>query len=112
MGNINDIEHISEVFESDGFRNILIGSIERRKKCSTCDIFDKCQGRCNIDALTDGNIEENGGFSCVTYKEIYSHIRDTVTDIMDNKRDLSKYNRFIKDGIIGKLTNPNVISPM
>ena len=112
MGNINDMEHISEVFESDGFRNILIGSIERRKKCSTCDIFDKCQGGCSIDALIDGNIEENGGFSCVTYKEIYSHIRDTVTDIMDNKRDLSKYNRFVKDGIIGKLTNPNVISPM
>ncbi len=112
MGNIKEIDSISELFTSDGFREILLGSIERREKCKNCDIFDKCNGGCSIDALSDGDIEENGGFSCVSYKIIYSHIRDVLTDILDNKRSISGYNRFVRDAIIGKLTNPNIVTPI
>ena len=31
---------------------------------------------------------------------------------MDNQRDLSQYNRYVRDSIVGKLTNPNIITPM
>ena len=28
------------------------------------------------------------------------------------KEDLAQYNRFVRDAVIGKLTNPNIITPM
>ena len=112
IGNINDVESIDELFKTDGFRNILSDSVERRKKCMSCEIYDKCAGGCTVDAFYDGDARSAGGFSCVTYKAIYKHIDDILKDIMDNQRDLSGYNRYIRDSIVGKLTNPNIVTPM
>lgn len=108
MGNIHDMNHLSEAFESDGFRNILLGSIERRDACSNCEIFRYCNGGCSIDALADGNIASSGGFSCIVYKAIFKHIKDFMDGILENKPDLSLYNRYIRDAVVGKLINPRV----
>lgn len=108
MGNIGDMEHLSEAFESDGFRNILIGSIERRSKCKDCEIYRYCNGGCSIDAMADGDIESNGGFGCKVYKAVFSHIKSTMDEIVDTKPDLSRYNHFIRDAVVGKLINPRV----
>jgi len=112
LGNITEVESISDLFKTEGFRTILIDSVERRNTCKDCEIYDKCMGGCTIDAYYEGDPQEAGGFSCVTYKAIYSHIHAFLKDIMDNERDLSKYNRYIRDSIVGKLTNPNIITPM
>lgn len=112
LGNIMDVQSISELFKTDGFRNILIDSVERRSKCKDCDIYDKCMGGCTVDAYFEGDAQSPGGFSCETYKAIFKHIRDAMDDIIANKRDLSEYNRFIRDSIVGKLTNPNIITPL
>jgi uncharacterized protein len=112
LGNIMEVESISDLFKTEGFRTILIDSVERRNTCKDCEIYDKCMGGCTIDAYYEGDPQEAGGFSCVTYKAIYSHIDAFLKDIIDNERDLSKYNRYIRDSIIGKLTNPNIITPM
>ena len=112
LGNIMDVESISELFKTGGFRSILIDSVERREECKECEIYDKCMGGCTVDAYHEGDAQESGGFSCVTYKAIFSHIDAFLKDIIDNKRDLSKYNRYIRDSIVGKLTNPNIVTPM
>ena len=112
MGNINEVGSVSELFDSDGFRNILLDSIARRKKCADCPIFDQCAGGCTIDAMADGDVTENGGFSCRVYRKLFPHIRDTIQEILDTKPDMSKYNRFIRDIVVGKLTNPNVYLPV
>ena len=112
LGNIMEVESISDLFKTEGFRTILIDSVERRNTCKDCEIYDKCMGGCTLDAYYEGDPQEAGGFSCVTYKAIYGHIDAFLKDIMDNERDLSKYNRYIRDSIIGKLTNPNIITPM
>ena len=112
MGNINEVSTIDELFKSEGFRRILVDSIARREKCKSCEIFPKCGGGCTVDAMTDGDVTSPGGFTCTVYKKLFSHIAATMVRIISQKEDLSQYNRFIRDAVIGKLTNPNVITPM
>ena len=83
-----------------------------RNKCKSCGIYDKCMGGCTVDAFHDGDARSSGGFSCVTYKAIYGHLDAALKDIMENERDLSQYNRYVRDSIVGKLTNPNIVTPM
>ncbi len=108
LGNINEVDSISELFESDGFRNILLGSIQRRKKCASCEIYDYCNGGCSIDALADGDICSPDGSSCRIYKGLMPHIRDTVNDILENKPDMNQFNGFVRDVILSKLINPSI----
>ncbi len=100
------MDSISDAFDSEGFARILEGSISRRKKCQGCEIYRWCNGGCSVDAMAENGIEENGGFSCVTYKAVFSHIKSEMERILRDKPDLSGYNRFIRDAIVGKMINP------
>ena len=42
----------------------------------------------------------------------FKHIAATMVRIINEKEDLAQYNRFVRDAVIGKLTNPNIITPM
>lgn len=108
LGNIMDVDSIGDLFQTEGFRNILRGSVERRRKCKDCEIYDFCEGGCSVDAFADGDITSSGGVSCRIYKGLMPHIRDTIKDIMDTKPDMSQYNGFVKDAVLGKLINPHV----
>ncbi|MFA6952370.1 MAG: radical SAM protein [Candidatus Methanomethylophilaceae archaeon] len=111
MGNLFDIEAISEAFAGDGFREILLGTIARREKCKAeCEIFRYCNGGCSMDASCECGIENNGGDSCRIFKAVFTHIQKTVDDILNEKPDLSQYNRFVRDAIVGKLVNPKITS--
>ncbi|MBO4357281.1 MAG: radical SAM protein [Candidatus Methanomethylophilaceae archaeon] len=110
MGNIDDIGSINDAFQSEGFRNILIGSIKRREKCSSCEIFNYCNGGCSIDACYENGIEENGGQSCRAYKEIFGHVSKEIQKILDEKPDMDRYNPYVKEAIVNKLINPKTIS--
>ena len=91
-----------------GFRNILIGSIERRKKCKSCEIYDYCNGGCSIDALAEGKMEDQDFVSCKIYKGLMPHIKDTIDDILENKPDMNQFNGFVRDAVLGKLINPQI----
>ena len=110
MGNINEINSLSEAFKSDGFRNILLGSIKRRDKCSSCEIYRYCNGGCSMDAYHEGCIEDNGNDSCKIYKAVFTHVSEEIRKILDEKPDLSQYNLFVRDAVLGKLTNPKTVS--
>lgn len=112
MGNILEMDGISEAFDSDGFANILEASISRRGKCGGCEIYRWCNGGCSLDASAENGMEENGGFSCVTYKAIFSHIKSEMDSIFRDKPDLSAYNRFIRDAAVGKMINPRAYDSM
>ncbi len=109
LGNINEVSSISELFSSDGMRNILIPSIKRREACKDCDIYQYCNGGCTVDALVDGDAAAPGGASCRIYKGLFTHIKGFIDDIMERKPDMSGYNGFIKDAVLGKLINPQII---
>lgn len=111
LANIADIEHINEVFMTEGFRQILLGTIARREKCkSECEFFDHCNGGCSIDACYECGIENIGGNSCRIFKGIFRHVMDVSEEILRDKPDLSQYNKYVRDAIIGKLVNPKIIN--
>ena len=108
---INEIEDLSDAFSSDAMKEILIQSIERREKCmSECSVFEYCGGGCSIDALADGSMNENGGNSCRIFKKIFMHILKTTEIILNERPDLSVYNKFVREAVIGRLVNPNIIN--
>ena len=106
MGNIDSIRSIGELFRTEGFAEILKGTIARREKCSSCELFRFCQGGCSIDAMAEGGIENNGGDSCRIFRGIFSHVKESVDSIISEKKDLSAYNPFVRDAVLGKLVNP------
>ncbi len=110
MGNINDIDHLSDAFRSEGFARILEGSIKRREKCMQCPIYKYCNGGCSMDAYHECGIENTGGDSCRIFREVFSHISDEIQTILDGKEDVSTLNPFVKDAIVGKLVNPKTVS--
>lgn len=106
MGNIDSVSSIADAFRSEGFANILTGTIVRREKCKSCGIFDFCQGGCSIDAMAEGGIEDNGNMSCRVFREVFTHVKESVDSIIAEKKDLTAYNAFVRDAVLGKLVNP------
>lgn len=104
--NIDDIRSISEVFRTDGFAEILKGSVVRRQKCQSCDLYGYCMGGCSIDAYYESGIENNGGDSCRIFRGIFTHVKQCMDEIVSERKDLSAYNPFVRDAVLGKLVNP------
>lgn len=73
-GNVWDYNHISEAFDSEGFKKLLSEAIERRKKCANCPIFNFCSGGCNNVALNENGISNHMGTSCKIAISVYQHI--------------------------------------
>lgn len=82
FGNVNDIDDISEAFESDGFGILLSKSIKRRDKCKECNIYNFCNGGCNNVALNASGIDNNGGVICESLKMIYTHIEKSIFNVI------------------------------
>ncbi|MBR2255408.1 MAG: radical SAM protein [Candidatus Methanomethylophilaceae archaeon] len=110
MGNINDMASLDEAFSSEGFRNILLASVKRREKCAQCEISRFCNGGCSMDAYYETGTENNGGDSCRIFKALFGHISVEIQKILDEQPDMSKYNLFVRDAIVGKLVNPKNIA--
>lgn len=104
--NIRDIASVREAFEREAFEGILRASIERRGKCAQCPVYRYCQGGCFMDAYYQGGMENNGGDACRVYRAVFSHVKGAVDAIVSEERDLSQYNRFVREAVIGKLVNP------
>ena len=97
FGNIDDIEDVSELFKSEGFKNLLIGSISRRKKCSEiCEYFEYCGGGCPDVAIAEGNLREIPESSCYCFKAVFDHVKGVVERLKAESLDLSKLNPSIK----------------
>jgi len=109
MCNLNDIEQISDIFRTEGFVKVLSGSIERREKCKNeCELFPFCNGGCSIDAYYECGIENAGGDSCRIFKAVFDHILKTMNDITKDRPDLSVYNKFVREAVLGKMINPKI----
>jgi len=105
--NISDTERISDAFLSENLKKLLIPTIERREKCrSECSIFEYCNGGCSIDALSEGSMENNNGNSCKIFRKLFTHILATTERILKERPDLSQYNKFAREALIGKLMRP------
>ncbi|MDR2698574.1 MAG: radical SAM protein [Candidatus Methanoplasma sp.] len=109
LGNLSRFERISDAFGTEGFGRMLAGTIERRNKCiMECGLFKYCNGGCGIDAYYESGIEKNGGDSCRIFKEVFGHVLSSVEGILETRPDLSVYNKFVRDAVLGKLINPKI----
>jgi uncharacterized protein len=109
MGNISVLEKISDAFGTEGFGRMISGTIERRNKCmAECSLYKYCNGGCSIDAYYEAGLDRNGGDSCAIFKEVFGHVLSSVQEIMETRPDLSQYNKFVRDAVLGKLINPKI----
>ena len=98
-GNIYNYSKIQEAFESDGFKNLLFHSIQRREKCKTCNAYEMCVGGCNNVAYNQGGVTENGGNFCTIFKGVYEYVFDSI-NYLKSADDLSSINKVIRDKIL------------
>ncbi len=83
-GNIYNYDSIEQAFDSEGFRNILYLSIQRREKCKDCIAYDMCVGGCNNVAYNQGGIDKNNGNHCLIFKGVYSYVVDHITKTLES----------------------------
>ena len=93
FGTIDEMDDIAEAYHSDGFRQLLVGSIARRKKCmESCPYFKYCEGGCTDIAILEGDISTPPAFNCFSFQKIFSHIEGKITQLMEEKVPLSELN--------------------
>lgn len=97
FGNIDDITSVDDILSSDGFRDLLVGAIARREKCKeSCELFPYCCGNCSDQAIIEGSLDKAPAFSCYAFKAIFTHIRDKVNKIIEDKVPLTDLNPTMK----------------
>lgn len=101
FGNVDDFSGLDEVYRSDGFKALVSGAIERRKKCKTkCEYFELCGGGCSDCAIIENGLAEIPQQSCYNFKRIYPHIKSKVDDIIKNKLPLDGFNPHFRKAVI------------
>ncbi len=79
LGNIQDVENITELFNGDIYKRIIHDRNIRDMHCKTsCDIYDYCRGGCNNDCILSGDILQPDKFQCVSHKQILNHVHKWV----------------------------------
>ncbi|MDR3075387.1 MAG: radical SAM protein [Candidatus Methanoplasma sp.] len=110
LGNISEIDRVSDAFSADGFSRIIAGTVERRNKCmAECKFYRYCNGGCSIDAYYESGLGNPGGDSCRIFKAVFGHVLSSVEKIIETRPDLSDYNKFVRDAVIGRLINPGIV---
>lgn len=99
LGNIWDYNKAQEIFNSVGFSKLLNDAIKRRSKCQQCKIYKFCEGGCNNNALNENGIQNNGGNSCKSLIQIYTHIFEKINAILLRKIELSETNPWVSEQI-------------
>lgn len=93
LGNIKEYDNLKDAFRTQAYLNLLDESVTRRNKClENCDVYNFCKGGCNNDKLLDGKIEDNGGFSCLVFKGLFSYIKKRVDEIKENIQEYEDIN--------------------
>ncbi len=106
IGNIDEVEKLTDVFRGERFNNIVRAAIERRKKCSAvCPLFKECQGNCIFKDSIEGGIDKLGGFSCKAFRAIYGHVKEKTAAIIRDNVPLDTLNPVAKKIITDAMSN-------
>lgn len=90
LGNVDDLNSITEVFDSANFIKLLKTSVDRRKQCmDECQYYKNCYSGCNANAILNQNDKYKNGVSCHIQKGILSGIKDYVLETANNEKDLN-----------------------
>jgi uncharacterized protein len=87
LGNINEVSSLHDVFESNGYQNLLAESINRRKACiELCEQYKYCQGGCNNQFIIDNGTSDY----CVIFTQSLLCIKSILESLTSS--DINKIN--------------------
>lgn len=92
-GNVAYLKDIREIYKSQPFLSLMKGANIRRMKCKQeCDLYNFCEGGCNHNAIHENGLENNKGFSCKAFYEIFSYVikQSKLYGMFENYIDFSK----------------------
>ena len=93
FGNIDDVNSVSDIFNSEGAYALVSGSVSRRNKCKEkCEFYNVCGGGCADVAIAEGDLSENPEQSCRIFKTVYSHVKEACEKIKRENIPLAKLN--------------------
>ncbi|MCL2032956.1 MAG: radical SAM protein [Methanomassiliicoccaceae archaeon] len=94
-GNIHNFSTIDEVFNSDGFKKMLVYSKCQGEKCiGSCELYKYCQGGRINGELRNRKTDDGVSFTCYINKKLLGHIIRKVNDFyyaMDDHMDLNPF---------------------
>lgn len=96
LGNVNEVEKLEQLWQSEGFAKLLKGAIARRNKCKDCEYFSICQSGCSDTAIYENGLENIATEACLRFKVLYSYIKEKTLSLVESKEDLSKLNPAVK----------------
>lgn len=96
IGNIHDIESISEAFSSDKMAELLEVVLEKRRECiKNCPLFPYCQSNCPASQLR--NIENGmGDFECIAFKGSFTYVQNFYNKVINKEIPIEKLNPLVQ----------------
>lgn len=108
FGNIDDFTRSDEIFRSEGATALVLGSVNRRKKCKeSCEYFDLCGGGCADIAMVENGLDNIPTEYCYVFKTLYSHIKSFYDRLMEEKIPLCYLNPTVKKVLARTLSRMN-----
>ena len=103
-GNMSGINSLDDIYLAKEFERFVSKNIERRKECSSCSCFKKCQGGCPSDSLLNqGKIEKINENYCKNYKLWEEFVREELHKIVEKKLGLKELNPSFRSLLIDSL---------
>ena len=93
VGNINDVNLITEVFDTQKYQQIVKKSIVRRKQClSDCELYYYCNGGCNAMSINETSLDKSGTQYCEFNKGFIPFVKKTIEDLQNNINEYDDIN--------------------
>ena len=91
LGNIFDRPGVAELLESPAALRLKARQEKVRRRCGDCEWYGVCHGGCYYNAVSmgDGTIDP----LCEAYRNIYSFLRERVTEEMETEENLAAIRR-------------------
>lgn len=96
LGNIKDIDSISEAFSTEAMKKLLEVVMKKRRKCiKNCNLFYYCQSNCPASQLR--NLENGlGDFECIAFKGIFPFIQDFYNKVKNKEIPVDSLNPLLQ----------------
>lgn len=96
LGTIDDLDLISNAFNTPAYQKLVNISVERSHQCKErCKFFGVCRGGCVSSAILEGSFEKIDNTTCVRAKKLLTKvtaINNRVFALYDAEKDLDCFN--------------------
>lgn len=98
LGNVENINDIDKVFETQKFLNLLENSINKREKCiKKCEYYNNCYSGCNANLLLEKENFDYNGVSCYIQKNILKELKKYILESKKSDNTLNPtYKKMLK----------------